>query len=56
MSVEQGYTLSRFRESRDRQGNLTYLSGLQRLEAIKELNVYNIEYSSIMSIADLFGL
>lgn len=56
MSINQGYTLSNFRESRNLQGDLTYLSGAERLHAIKELDVYNIENDSIISIGDLFGL
>jgi hypothetical protein len=43
ISVEEGYVESRFRESRDRQGRLTYLGGKARLEAIAEMPIYDIE-------------
>ncbi|WP_245901634.1 hypothetical protein [Chitinophaga ginsengisoli] len=42
LSAEEGYVYSSFRESRDRKGNLNYLSGSERYECIKGLPVYNI--------------
>ncbi|WP_254639965.1 hypothetical protein [Chitinophaga sp. GbtcB8] len=41
-SVEEGYVQSKFRESRDVNGNLTYLSGKSRYNLIKGLPVYNV--------------
>ena len=41
-SLEHGYVLSRFRESRDREGRLTYLTGNDRLEAIRGMPVHNV--------------
>ena len=38
-----GYVESKFRESRDAKGDLTYLRGVERLEAIKGLPVVNVE-------------
>ena len=40
-TLEEGYVLSKFRESRDRSGNLNYLTGAKRLEAIAGMEVYN---------------
>ncbi|MCF6407042.1 hypothetical protein L3C95_29365 [Chitinophaga filiformis] len=42
LSAEEGYVYSRFRESRDKKGNLNYLSGAERYECIKGLSVYNV--------------
>ena len=42
ISLEQGYVESNFRESRDEQGYMTYLSGMQRLKAITGLPVFNV--------------
>lgn len=42
VSLEQGYVCSRFRESIDQKGQPTFLSGGDRLEAIRGLPVYNI--------------
>lgn len=39
---EEGYIYSRFRESRDKKGNLNYLSGSERYECIKGMPVYNV--------------
>lgn len=38
---EEGYVESKFRESRDAKGNLTYLRGKERLEAIRGMKVFN---------------
>lgn len=45
--AEEGYVLSKFRESRDKRGNLNYLSGEVRLKSIKELPVYNTRSKNI---------
>lgn len=47
VSVEHGYVLSSFRESRDREGRLTYLAGNDRMGAIKGMPVHNIETGQI---------
>lgn len=41
LSSSEGYAESRFRESRDAKSNLTFLSGNNRLNAIKGMPVYN---------------
>jgi len=46
-TLESGYVLSMLRESRDREGRLTYLSGQDRLEAIRKMPVHNIETNQI---------
>ena len=43
LSAEKAYVTSLFRESRDREGNLTSLSGNVRLEIIRGLPVYRID-------------
>jgi hypothetical protein len=53
LGAEEAYTASRFRESRDKNGNLTYLSGHSRLEEIRELPVYDIERGIQVQIKDL---
>jgi len=40
--LEEGYVLSKFRESRNRDGTLTYMTGDRRLELIKGMPVYNV--------------
>lgn len=43
LSVERGYTESRYRESRDSSGRLTYVSGADRLRLIAGMPVINVE-------------
>jgi len=47
ISLESGYVLSKFRESRDRDGKLTCLSGDNRIEVIRGLPVYNTDTNKI---------
>lgn len=44
---EEGYVFSRFRESRDEKGNLTYLTREKQLDIIRGLNVYNTRKNKI---------
>jgi hypothetical protein len=45
--LETGYVLSKFRESRDQNGRLTYLAGQDRLDVIRGMPVYNVETNEI---------
>jgi hypothetical protein len=56
MSVRDGYRESKFRESRDKNGILTYLSGQDRLKAVQDMEVYDLDTNSLITIRDLFGL
>ncbi|UCC57509.1 MAG: hypothetical protein JSU75_08035 [Gammaproteobacteria bacterium] len=47
ISLENGYVLSRFRDSRNEKGELTYLTDQNRLEAIRGMPVLNIETNKI---------
>ncbi|MDP4115289.1 MAG: hypothetical protein Q8903_04100 [Bacteroidota bacterium] len=47
MPVEKGFVLSMFRESRDIEGRLTYLTGHDRIETIRGTLVYNVETNQI---------
>ena len=46
-TLEDGYVISKFRESRDGEGGLTYLTGHDRIEAIRGMPVYNVENRQI---------
>lgn len=50
LSCEQGFMDAKFRESRDPQGNLTYLGGTDRLKEIKGLQVWNVEEQKMETI------
>ncbi len=53
LQIESGYVKSKFRDSRDRQGQLSYLSGEERLEVIKDMFVYDIEKNKLVRLGDL---
>lgn len=52
-SVEAGYVRSKFRESRDQAGRLTYVSGNKRLEIIQDLEVYDLEKGALVRLKEL---
>ena len=43
LTAEQAFSPSTIRQSRDKQGNLSYLAGADRLKAIRGLGVVNVE-------------
>ncbi len=45
--LEKGYVVSKYRESRARDGRLTYLGGSRRLDAIRGMPVFNIDSGKI---------
>lgn len=49
-SLEEGYVESKFRSSRNERGELTFLSGAERLNVIKGMDVFNIKKNSIEKI------
>ena len=51
--VEEGYVESRFRESRDAAGRLTFLAGEARRRAIEELEVFDVEENRLVRIREL---
>jgi hypothetical protein len=54
LTVEEGYVESRFRESRDLSGRLSYLQGGQRLRAIAGMVVFDVEHGRELSIDELY--
>jgi hypothetical protein len=47
VSLEEGYVVSKYRESRDPEGRLTYLTGSQRIDILRGMPVYNISKNNI---------
>jgi len=43
ITMAEGYVVSKFRESRNRNRNLTFVAGVKRLDILKGLAVYNVE-------------
>jgi hypothetical protein len=50
VSLESGYVESKYRESRDENGNLTYASRSERAGILKGLAVYDIELNKEVQI------
>lgn len=53
LTAEQAYVESRFRESRDRRGELTYHAGGARLAEIAEMPVYDVERAATVKLDEL---
>jgi hypothetical protein len=53
LTAAEGYVESQFRESRDEAGNLTFLSGTDRLQKIRDMPVYDVERNAVVRIGDL---
>ncbi len=54
VDVESGYVKSKFRQSRDSKGHLSYVSGDECLKIIEDMIVYDIEKDILIKIKDLF--
>lgn len=50
LKAEEGYVLSKFRESRNKKGELTYIGGNARIEEIRGLPVFNTRTNQIEEI------
>lgn len=53
VSVEDGYVCSKFRESRDENGELTYVSGPRRLQLIEHLQVFDFDKHELILLKEL---
>ena len=53
LSVADGYVCSKFRESRDETGGLTYVSGPRRLQLIEHLQVFDFEKRDLIALKEL---
>jgi hypothetical protein len=51
LAAEQGYVESRFRESRDERGQLTYVGGAARRQMIAGMPVYDIERDAVIALS-----
>ena len=55
VSPEEGYVASMIRESKNQQGALTFVAGIDRLRLIQDLPLYDIQSDSTAPIKDLFA-
>jgi hypothetical protein len=54
LECAEGYVEARFRESRNRNGELTYLSADKRLGEIAQMPVFDVERQSAVPISEIF--
>jgi hypothetical protein len=52
-TVAEGYVESKFRQSRDRQGNLTYLSGMDCLATIRDMPIVDVTTNSLLTVEQI---
>ena len=52
-TTKEAFTQSKFRESRNEQGRLTYISGDERLKVIENMEVINVVNKELVKIKDL---
>ena len=50
LTANEGYVLSQFREARDENGKLTYITGKDRLHAIEGMPIYNLKSNRVVQI------
>lgn len=50
MALEEGYVCSKYRESRDKDNQLTYVAGKDRIEVIRGMPVYNVDTDKIEAL------
>ena len=53
--IQDGYVKSRYRESRDAEGRLTFVAGEERLKLIEDMPVYDLVKRRVVKIKDLDG-
>jgi hypothetical protein len=55
-TVADAYVESRYREARDEAGNLTFLSGRERVRAIGSLPVWDLELERVITVGEAAGV
>ena len=55
VSYKEGFVMPKFRESRDRKNQLTYLSGPERIRAISNMEIFDLKSKKNVLIKDILG-
>ncbi len=53
LSAAEGFMPSNVRQSRDRSGNLSYLSGEERIDCIRDLPLHDLKTGKIIKVGDI---
>jgi len=56
VSIAEGFVMSRFRESRDPEGNLSFAMGADRLAAVRDAQYLDLDRDEIRTVAEIFGI
>jgi len=56
VSVEDGFVMSRFRESRDREGQPSFATGAERLALIRDAVFLDLERDQLRTVGEIFDL
>lgn len=52
LTIDEAYSVSRFRESRNKDGSLSFLSGDDRLNLIADMPVYDLDAGAVVRLGD----
>lgn len=55
VNYQEGFVMPKYRESRDRKNQLTYLSGTERIKAISDMEVFDLKAHKNVLIRDILG-
>lgn len=55
-TIKSGYVLSKFRESRDKKGRLSYISGKERLKVIQNMPIVDVEKNKQLFLKDVLAI
>jgi hypothetical protein len=53
LSAEEGFVQSSVRQSRDRSGNLSFLTGDKRIESIRDLPIHDVSTNKIIKVKEI---
>jgi hypothetical protein len=56
VSLKEGFTNPKYRESRDLNGKLTFVSGENKLHLLKDMILFNIESNKIENISKIYNI
>jgi hypothetical protein len=56
VTIDEGFVMSRFRESRDAEGHPTFVGGTDRLALIRDARYLDLDQDAVRTVADIFGI
>jgi hypothetical protein len=56
VSIEEGFVMSRFRESRDNDGQFTFVSGADRLALMRDAVFLDLERDALRTVGEIYGV